>query len=69
MQGAYLNAALRLDSELSPEELLRRLLEVEREQGRERRERWGPRTLDSGRAVGAWPGAPGTGPGCCRTPA
>ncbi|MCA9596934.1 MAG: 2-amino-4-hydroxy-6-hydroxymethyldihydropteridine diphosphokinase [Myxococcales bacterium] len=45
-QGPYLNAALRLDSELSPETLLDALLAVERRQGRERRVRWGPRTLD-----------------------
>jgi len=46
-QGPYLNAAVRLATELSPHELLERLLEIERSQGRERsEERWGARTLD-----------------------
>ena len=35
-----------LETELSPRELLKRLLAVERELGRERLERWGPRTID-----------------------
>ena len=45
-QPHFLNAAARLASELSPNELLAALLEIERLAGRERRERWGPRTLD-----------------------
>jgi 2-amino-4-hydroxy-6-hydroxymethyldihydropteridine diphosphokinase len=45
-QGPYLNAVVVIDTELLPEELLQRCLEAERHQGRERRERWGPRTLD-----------------------
>jgi 2-amino-4-hydroxy-6-hydroxymethyldihydropteridine diphosphokinase len=45
-QPRYLNAAARLQSELDPHALLRELLEVERMLGRERRERWGARTLD-----------------------
>jgi 2-amino-4-hydroxy-6-hydroxymethyldihydropteridine diphosphokinase len=45
-QGPYLNAALRLSSELAPAELVAALLEIERQLGRIRRERWGPRTLD-----------------------
>jgi 2-amino-4-hydroxy-6-hydroxymethyldihydropteridine diphosphokinase len=46
-QPDYLNAAVLLETaELSPEVLLLRLLEIERAHGRERRERWGPRTLD-----------------------
>ena len=45
-QPDYRNAVLALRTELSPEELLGRLLETEREQGRVRRERWGPRVLD-----------------------
>ena len=45
-QGAYLNAVVVVDTELEPRQLLARCLEIEREQGRERRERWGPRTLD-----------------------
>ncbi|MBW2498347.1 MAG: 2-amino-4-hydroxy-6-hydroxymethyldihydropteridine diphosphokinase [Deltaproteobacteria bacterium] len=48
-QGAYLNAALRLRTWLSPSELLGRLQRIEGELGRIRGpqvERWGPRTLD-----------------------
>jgi len=45
-QPRYLNAAARVQSELDPHALLRALLEVERMLGRERRERWGARTLD-----------------------
>lgn len=46
-QGPYLNAAARLETDLSPRELLERLLTVERAEGRVRGgERWGPRTLD-----------------------
>jgi len=45
-QPAYLNAALRLHYGGSPRELLGALLEIERDAGRERRERWGPRILD-----------------------
>jgi 2-amino-4-hydroxy-6-hydroxymethyldihydropteridine diphosphokinase len=42
----YLNAAARLRADGDPHALLRQLLEIEIELGRERRERWGPRTLD-----------------------
>jgi 2-amino-4-hydroxy-6-hydroxymethyldihydropteridine diphosphokinase len=45
-QGAYLNAVIRLETDLSPMHLLERLLEIEREAGRVRDQRWGPRTLD-----------------------
>jgi len=45
-QPHYLNAAVLLDSELEPGQLLSELLAIERAHGRERRERWGPRTLD-----------------------
>lgn len=45
-QGPYLNAALRLRTGLPPQELLVALMVIERDLGRERRERWGPRTLD-----------------------
>jgi 2-amino-4-hydroxy-6-hydroxymethyldihydropteridine diphosphokinase len=47
-QGDYLNAALRLETSLSPPELLKELLRVERRLGRKRNadERWGPRSLD-----------------------
>lgn len=45
-QDAYLNACCEIDTSLDPETLLDRLLDIERALGRERRERWGPRTLD-----------------------
>jgi 2-amino-4-hydroxy-6-hydroxymethyldihydropteridine diphosphokinase len=45
-QPDFLNAAALVESALGPGELLRALLTVERAHGRERRERWGPRTLD-----------------------
>lgn len=45
-QGSYLNAVVVIDTDLSAQELLKLCLAVERDQGRERRERWGPRTLD-----------------------
>lgn len=47
-QGRYLNAAAIIQTTLSPEALLARLLDIERTRGRDRgrEERWGPRTLD-----------------------
>jgi 2-amino-4-hydroxy-6-hydroxymethyldihydropteridine diphosphokinase len=45
-QPAFLNGAVALETELSPRELLETLLEVERSLGRQRGERWGPRTID-----------------------
>ena len=45
-QPAFLNGAAALDTELSPREVLDTLLAIERQLGRERRERWGPRTID-----------------------
>lgn len=45
-QPDYLNAVALLDTGLSAPDLLRRALDLEAAAGRERRERWGPRTLD-----------------------
>lgn len=45
-QGNYLNQMVALETSLTPEDLLAALLEIERELGRKRRERWGPRTID-----------------------
>jgi 2-amino-4-hydroxy-6-hydroxymethyldihydropteridine diphosphokinase len=45
-QPRFLNAAAALETGLSARELLDVLLAVERGLGRERRERWGPRTID-----------------------
>lgn len=43
---AFLNGATEVRTTLGPDVLLSRLLEIERELGRERREKWGPRTID-----------------------
>jgi 2-amino-4-hydroxy-6-hydroxymethyldihydropteridine diphosphokinase len=45
-QPDFLNAALLVETSLQPLALLERLLGIERELGRERRERWGPRSID-----------------------
>ena len=45
-QDPYFNAVVKLKSDLSPRSLLARLLEIEKDAGRVRDERWGPRTLD-----------------------
>jgi 2-amino-4-hydroxy-6-hydroxymethyldihydropteridine diphosphokinase len=45
-QGPYLNQMVAIETTLAPAELLARLLEIERANGRQRTERWGPRTLD-----------------------
>lgn len=45
-QGPYLNQMVLLRTGLPPRALLDALLAIERAAGRERRERWGPRTLD-----------------------
>nr|WP_240202561.1 2-amino-4-hydroxy-6-hydroxymethyldihydropteridine diphosphokinase [Pseudomonas sp. ICBG1301] len=45
-QPRYTNAVAALDSSLAPLELLDALQAIEHNQGRERLERWGPRTLD-----------------------
>ena len=45
-QPPFLNGAIALDTTLAPRELLEVLLAIERELGRVRAERWGPRTVD-----------------------
>lgn len=45
-QGPYLNQMVLLETSLRPEDLLAQCRAIEAERGRERRERWGPRTLD-----------------------
>ncbi len=45
-QPRYTNAVAAVDSNLAPLELLDALQAIENDQGRERLERWGPRTLD-----------------------
>ena len=45
-QGPYLNQMVLLETTLTPGALLAACRVIEAERGRERRERWGPRTLD-----------------------
>lgn len=45
-QAPFLNAAVRVRWDGTPEDLLRRLLAIEQAHGRERLIHWGPRTLD-----------------------
>ena len=45
-QLAFVNACARADTELAPRALLDRILAVELDLGRERGERWGPRSID-----------------------
>ena len=45
-QPDYLNAVVRLDTEMAPETLLHELQGIESSHGRIRLERWGARTLD-----------------------
>ncbi|WP_276357770.1 2-amino-4-hydroxy-6-hydroxymethyldihydropteridine diphosphokinase [Cohnella caldifontis] len=45
-QPAFLNMAAAVATELDPVELLHRLLEIEKDMGRVRKIRWGPRTID-----------------------
>lgn len=45
-QPPYLNQMVLLETALPPAELLAHCRTIEAERGRERRERWGPRTLD-----------------------
>ena len=46
VQADYLNGAIAIETLYPPEVLLSRLQEIERAEARERKERWGPRTLD-----------------------
>jgi 2-amino-4-hydroxy-6-hydroxymethyldihydropteridine diphosphokinase len=45
-QPEFLNQVQRLSTALSPEELLGHLLDIEKEMGRVRTVRWGPRVID-----------------------
>ena len=45
-QPPFVNAGALIDTHLSPDALMRRLHMIERTAGRQRRQRWGPRTLD-----------------------
>jgi 2-amino-4-hydroxy-6-hydroxymethyldihydropteridine diphosphokinase len=45
-QGNYLNQMVALQTSLTPDALLDHLLRIERQLGRERGQRWAPRTID-----------------------
>ncbi|MED3782242.1 2-amino-4-hydroxy-6-hydroxymethyldihydropteridine diphosphokinase [Heyndrickxia sporothermodurans] len=45
-QGKFLNIVVKVETELLPEQLLKKCLEIEKELGRIRDIRWGPRTID-----------------------
>lgn len=45
-QPAYLNMVLEGETELDPRELLARLQQIERDMGRQKGRRWGPRPID-----------------------
>jgi 2-amino-4-hydroxy-6-hydroxymethyldihydropteridine diphosphokinase len=45
-QGPFLNQMIAIETGLAPVELLHELQRIERDAGRVRLERWGPRTLD-----------------------
>jgi 2-amino-4-hydroxy-6-hydroxymethyldihydropteridine diphosphokinase len=45
-QPDFINCAVKLETELSPEELLNELQSIELELGRKRGFKWGPRTID-----------------------
>lgn len=46
VQSPFLNACVEISTDLSPEELLTRMLSIEGMLGRIRKERWGPRLID-----------------------
>lgn len=45
-QGPFLNQVVMVNSTLEPRRLLEKISDIERELGRDRREKWGPRTID-----------------------
>ncbi len=45
-QPPFLNAAIRIETRFPPAALLAAVLDIEKGLGRERSERWGPRTID-----------------------
>jgi 2-amino-4-hydroxy-6-hydroxymethyldihydropteridine diphosphokinase len=45
-QANYLNQMVAVETSLTPEALLDHLLRIERQLGRERGDKWGPRTID-----------------------
>ena len=45
-QSDFLNCVIEIDTDLLPEELLEKCLDIENQLGRIRDEKWGPRTID-----------------------
>jgi 2-amino-4-hydroxy-6-hydroxymethyldihydropteridine diphosphokinase len=45
-QENFLNACLKIDTQVAPRALLRKLKTIERQLGRKKTVRWGPRTID-----------------------
>ncbi len=45
-QPPFLNAVIEIETAIPAETLLQQLLMIEKQHGRQRREKWGPRTLD-----------------------
>jgi 2-amino-4-hydroxy-6-hydroxymethyldihydropteridine diphosphokinase len=45
-QPDFLNCIIEIDTDLLPEELLKKCLDIENQLGRIRNEKWGPRTID-----------------------
>jgi 2-amino-4-hydroxy-6-hydroxymethyldihydropteridine diphosphokinase len=45
-QEAFLNQVLKIETQLRPEDLLKKLLQIEEELGRKREAKYGPRTID-----------------------
>lgn len=45
-QGPFLNGVIKIETGLSPDQLLEAVQHIEKENGRERLVHWGPRTLD-----------------------
>src|SRR6185436_16530505 len=45
-QPRFLNCVAEIETEIAPPALLDRLMEIERDLGRVRRQKWGPRTID-----------------------
>jgi len=45
-QGSFLNQVVEIDTDLSPEDLLKKIKDIEITMGRHRIEKWGPRIID-----------------------
>lgn len=45
-QDPFLNQVIMINTIMSPRDMLEKIAEIEKEMGRERKEKWGPRTMD-----------------------